>query len=72
MRLALQTGNDENDGFMGQGCSPSGMVATVQCKARLLLADIIAALLLIDLPLSYIASLDLIYEIAAASDCDDT
>jgi hypothetical protein len=48
------------------------MVATVQYNARLLLADTTAALLLIDLPLSYIVSLDLIYEIAAASECDDT
>lgn len=47
------------------------MVVTVQCNARLLLADTIAALLLIDLPLSYIVSLDLIYEIAAASNRDD-
>jgi hypothetical protein len=37
-----------------------------------LLANAIPALLLIDLPLSYIASLDLIYKIAAASDYNDT
>lgn len=48
------------------------MVATVQCNARLPLADTIAALFIIDLPLSYIASLDLIYDTAAASDCNDT
>lgn len=56
----------------GQVSSPSGMVATVHCNAQQLLAAIIAALFLIDLPLSYMASLDLIYNIAAASDCDDT
>ena len=48
------------------------MIATVQRNARLLLADTIAVLLLIDLPFSYIASLDLIYKVSAASGCIDT